>query len=134
MKGPRPFELHEICYVDLHYDRRCCVRREIIFQTISFCGPKYEGVQLTHNNTRLTYLAPLVNYFTYDPFFEVNGSSSLSENVWERTTTTAWPFLKIVRPEDTCDGLGIEYCGKRIWEMFWTPQDRIDASPRKCPE
>lgn len=133
-KPTTKFTPHKICYVDFYYDRRCSIGREVTFQTIAFCGKNCEGVQITHNDPRVVHRAPLINYFTYSPFSEVKGPTELSECVWKQTAATAWPFLKIVRPEDTCDGLGIEFCGTRIWDMFWTPEDRIEASPRRCPE
>lgn len=134
-KKEKAFGPHRLCYVDFYSDSRT-VRREIIFDSIRFCGNDYEGVQVCHSDVRSTYRAPLVNYFKYNPFEEYRGppSTTLADHVWERRTTAAWPFLKIVRPDDTDNGLGIEYRGERIWDMFWTPEDRIAASPQRSPE
>lgn len=124
-----------VLYADLYYHRGCKIRREVIFDSINFCGGDHQAIRIAYDGVRESR-EHILYWKDAENLREVASTSPdfalLKSQRSERRNTTAWNFLHLVRTDDF-DGLGLEYNGNRIWELFWSMEDRIAASPRQCP-
>lgn len=118
-------ELTELVYSDLYFDKKCDVERCIQLIDLYFNGPDTVCLSYIHHSNFV------VHTFQISPFQEllekqVRHRESLRCRVIPHTTT-AWNFLNVVRPDDV-DGVGLEFAGKRVWDLFWTAAERVAGS------
>jgi hypothetical protein len=119
------FRPTEVVYSDLYYDdRRADVDREILVSDVHFAS--FDTLMVCYKH----FDQYVIHTFQLFPFRHLQCSRSVTPTHpigGSPHTCTAWKFLTVVRPEDV-DGMGLEYFGDRIWDMFWTEEDRAKAA------